>query len=217
MISYKTLVLTLMLTVGFSFQSCDFLGCSCEKLQSKYFNIGGISATNFRKRGTCCADKMGAGEAVALADHHLSVRYQVSYFSAKPSRPARSAFSLINQAVACDCLDDGYLGSKERLKSLTVVTLNDFDAQHLANDTINDLLRITTLPDKSEDLTTYLRGDTALIGQQDYVLYLQKRPALRTDFAAKITVALQNGESYTTTTLPVTIQQSATYPTPNRA
>jgi len=206
MISSKAIGLTLLLTVGFSVQQCNLLGCDCEKLRGKYFDIQGVSADNFRKRGTCCADKMGAGEDVALADHNLGIRYQIDYFSAQLPRPTPASFSLISPAAACDCIEDGYLGSRERLRSFTVLTINDFDARHLANDTINDLLRTVVSPGQTLDLVTFLQADTALIRQHDYVLYLKKRPELRTDFAARITIVLQNGESYTTTTQPVNIR-----------
>lgn len=206
MISSKAIGLTLLLTVGFTVQQCNPLSCGCDKFRGKYFDIQGISADSFRKRGTCCADRMKAGEDVTLADHNLGVRYQINYFSAQPPRPRCAPFSLISSAAACDCIEDGYLGSRERLRSFTVVSVNDFDAQHLANDTINDLLRTAVSPGQTSDLTTYLQTDTAFVQQQDYVLYLKKRPELRTDFAARITIVLQNGESYTTTTQPVNIR-----------
>lgn len=202
----KAVGLTLLLTIGFSVQQCNPLGCSCDKLRGKYFDIQGISADSFRKRGTCCADRMKAGEDVTLADHNLGVRYQINYFSAQLPHPRRAPFSLISSAAACDCIEDGYLGSRERLRSFTVVSINDFDAQHLANDTINDLLRTTVVPGQTSDFTAFLQADTAFIQHHDYVLYLKKRPELRTDFAARITIVLQNGESYTTSTPPVNIR-----------
>ena len=203
MIASKTIGLTLLLAVGFTGQQCNPLGCGCDDFRGKYFDIQGISVDSFRKRGSCCADRMKAGEDVTLADHHLGIRYQISYFSAQRPRPTRAPFSLISPAAACSCIEDGYLGSRERLRSFTVVTINDFDAQHLANDTINDLLQTVVYPGQTTDLVTYLQADTTLIQQRDYVLYLKKRPVLRPDFAARMTIVLQNGESYTAITQPV--------------
>lgn len=200
----KRLSLTLLLTVGFTFQNCDI--CNCPKPKGDYFNINGISADSYRKRGTCCADKMGTGEEAVLSDHSLLVRYQYEYFSARQFSAPWAGISLLSSAAACDCFEDGTLGTKEYLRQFTVVTLNDFDAQHLANDTINDLLRIQTSLNNIQDLTDYLRTDTARIQQFSYTLYLRKRPTLQLPFAAKVSVTLQNGESYTATSLPVTIR-----------
>ncbi|WP_147320795.1 hypothetical protein [Hymenobacter lapidiphilus] len=196
-------VLTLLLSTGISIQGCDRDECGCGRIEGNYFDIKGISADNFKKRGTCCSDRVSSGQEVKLEDYSLIVRYSVSYFSRQTHQNHQAPFSLISQAYACTCRTNGGLGSKEKLKSFTVVTLNNFDAQHQANDTINDLLTISTASG-AFDLSTGIKTDTTSIKQTDYSLLLKKKPVA--DFAARISVELQNGEVYTSTTESVRIR-----------
>lgn len=195
----------LLLLVGMLVQGCeDSLDCDCGKPEGNYFDIQGLSAVGYRQRpGSSGTERMSAGQTALLADYFLVASYQVSYFSARAAAPARRApFSLISQAYACTCRANGDDGSKEKLKRLTVITLNDFDAQHPANASINDLLTVGTIFGAAY-LNAVLQTDTARIKQTDYTLRLKRKPAA--DFVARIIVELQNGEIYSATTEPVKI------------
>ncbi|MCC2545265.1 hypothetical protein LJY25_02320 [Hymenobacter sp. BT175] len=171
-------------------------------------DLQAMSAFNYKKRGECCAEVAAAGDRVALADHHLGVRFAVTYYSAVPAPARRASWSLMNSALACDCIDNGYMGSKERVQEFTVTTINDFDAQHLANDTLNDLLQIQLSPTDIRDLTTHLKNDTSRtrnIGSS-YTLRLKKKPALNPEFRVRVKVRLDNGETYSSDTTPVVLQ-----------
>ena len=204
-IKRKHWVLTLLLGLGFSIQGCeDPIDCNCGKSEGNYFNIQGLSAGNYRQLGSSGSERMSAGQTALLADYFLNVNYQVTYYSAHSAAPQRrAAFSLISQAYACSCRNSGDDGSQERLKSLTVITLNNFDTQHPANAPINDLLTVATASG-TFDLTTFLKTDTTRIKRTGYTLKLKQKPAA--DFAAKVILELQNGEIYSATTESVKIQ-----------
>ncbi|QJX48178.1 hypothetical protein HMJ29_15075 [Hymenobacter taeanensis] len=199
----KAIALTTLLAIGFSLQNCDLYGCKCDKSKGKYFILTGISVENYKKRGDCCADKLENNQQVAFQDFSLDVRNFVRFYSAQ--LPQSSPFSLIPTASACDCIADGYLGSKQKLQSLTVITLEDFDAQHLANDTINDLLNAQFYL-TSYDLNTYLLTDTATITQQGYTLTLKKKPELNPSFRVRVDVRLRGGEMYQATSSTAIMQ-----------
>jgi hypothetical protein len=98
---------------------------------------------------------------------------------------------------ACSPVPPGMNGSKtERLKSPYVVTLNDFDSSHFANDTINDLFENLTYYRKKQDLNEYLAQDTGLIKVQELSLGLKVGPILNNEFKYKVLLELSTGEKY---------------------
>ncbi len=144
----KPLLLTLLLAIGFSFPNChrgdDGFDCNCSPFEGDYFDVKGIlEIVNYKERGTCCADALKENDTVRFSDYDfLSIKFDVDYHSSNLLRRRTWDFSLMNEALACSCLTSGWLGSKEeQLDSISIITLNDFDAEHLANRSINDLMQ----------------------------------------------------------------------------
>lgn len=204
----KTAFLVLILAIGFSFGNCIFVDpCDCPPFLGDFFNIQGIDLSNYKKRGDCCADKMAENEQVAFGQYHgMVVDFEVEYHSSNDTPPIEDAFSLIPSAWACSCLDNGWQGSKnEVLEFLTVITLNDFDNEHLANDTINDLLSVNAFGDIT-DLDTYIMENaSSLIMFEDITLKLKRAPALDTKYRVKVSMGLSTGEVYEVVSRPIAI------------
>jgi hypothetical protein len=107
---------------------------------------------------------------------------------------------------ACSPVPPGMNGSKtERLKSLYVVTLNDFDSSHFANDTINDLLVNLTNNNEKQDLNEYLAQDTGLIKLQELSIGLKVSPFLNNELKYKVIINLSTGEKYQANSIPFRI------------
>ncbi len=196
----KPLILTFLLAIGFSFPNC-YPGddCNCDPLEGEYFDVKGIAKlVNYKKRGTCCADALMEGETVRFADYSkLSIQFEVDYHSSNLLPRPSWDFSLMNEALACSCIVNGESGSKdERLAGLTVLTLNDFDAGHMANDTLNDLLQTWRSPNDLVGLDAFLEQDTALLSDQSISLRLTKAPETNKEFKVKIILDLSTGERY---------------------
>lgn len=203
----KTIFLTLILTVGISFQSCEKsyndYGCGGKpSTNGNYFDIHGISVVNYKQRGECCADPIGQGESVSFSDiTNINIRFLVDYMALNKDRQ-RSVFSLMKTLNACTPALNGQLGSKtERLNSFSIITINDFDSSHLANDTINDLMYCG----KKQDFNDYLAQDTGLIKVTEFYLALKTRPVLNNEFKFKVMVELSTGEQYQANSVPFRI------------
>jgi len=203
----KTIFLTLILTIGISFQSCERIdtgfGCGGQSSTSgNYFDIHGISVINYKKRGECCADPIKQGETVSFSDiAFIDIKYLVDYIALNNNKSA-SGFSLMNSLNACTPVENGQAGSKtEKLKNLFVITLNDFDSSHLSNDTINDLL----LCNINQDINEYLAQDTGRIKRPDLSLSLKSRPILDNEFKYKVLLELSTGEKYQANSIPFRI------------
>jgi len=208
----KTIMLTILLTVGISFQSCERVdtgfGCgdSSSNTATNYFDIKGFYVSNYKKDGPCCTDAIAQGDSISFQDFsYINVRYLMDYIALNNDKHT-SGFSFMSSLNACSPVPPGMNGSKtERLKSLYVVTLNDFDSSHFANDTINDLLVNLTNNNEKQDLNEYLAQDTGLIKLQELSIGLKVSPFLNNELKYKVIINLFTGEKYQANSIPFRI------------
>ena len=202
----KTILITLILAIGFSFPSCDpyeaGMDCSCPRIDGEYFDIQDIEAAN-----VATIAPLNENDTINFDEYRfLQIDYLVEYHSSV--EPTNWSFSLLNSAYACSCIENGMYGSKtEKLENLTLITLNDFDDTHLANDTINDLFEIQhSFPQEISDINEYLMQDTSLIQEQALRLFLKRPPSLNPNFQVKLVLELSTNEIYEATTTPIVIR-----------
>jgi hypothetical protein len=187
-----------LFSIGFSFQNCkesSFDDCGCGPFLGNYFDINGLEIISYKKRGTCCADPILVNETVSFNNLSIiSLNFKVDYLAANNHSKSNSLFSTLN---ACTCVQSGRSGAKnERLSNLSIITLNDFDATHLANDTINDLFDNITYNNK-QDLNTFLATDTSFIKDTGLSIALKTAPQINKQLKFKAIIQLSNGEVYT--------------------
>ncbi len=187
----KTLILTLILTIGFTFQQC--IDCKCPTITQPYFDIQAMELQeNIRNY-----PNLEENTEVDFVDFSsLSIFFEADLVSSAKA-PCKHGFSLMNSAYACSCIEGGHEGSKnEYLDNLTIITLNDFDSLHLANSSLNDLW--STYDERYEKIPVndYLQQDTSKISSQEMTLFLSKAPELDSSFQVKIIAELSTGEVY---------------------
>ncbi len=187
-----------LFSIGFSFQNCkesSFDDCGCGPFLGNYFDINGLEIISYKKRGTCCAYPIFVHETVSFSNLSIiALNFKVDYLAANNHSKNNSFFSTLN---AYTCVQSGELGSKnERLSNLSIITLNDFDTAHLANDTINDLFDNVTYNNK-QDLNTYLATDTSYIKNTGLSISLKTAPQINKQLKFKAIIKLSNGEVYT--------------------
>lgn len=191
----KTKILVIALVMGLPLQMCSPTrngdDCNCGPITGEYFDIKGMELQNYKWVGTNSISPIKENEAVPYEDYAgLGVEYIVDYISQR--RAKRPGFSLTSSAYACSCIQDGDRGSKyEKLSNITVITLNDFDETHAANDTINDLIMV-----KDEYLRDYLAKDTLNIQFPGIQLKLDRKPTRDENYKVKVVVELSTGEVY---------------------
>ncbi len=194
----KTIVLTILLAIGFTFQNCE-IDCGCAPVEGNFFDIKGIELSNIAN-----------DTEVAFEDYFgINLAYQVDFVVNNFKKSHQWDFSLMNTALACDCDFNGSQGSKnEKLDNLTVITLNDFDSEHLANDTINDLMQVRLQEFSFIHLNQYLQQDSGFIPKVNLELGLmpKKAPELNKEFKVKIIVNLSTEETYEATSQPIKIE-----------
>lgn len=195
--------LTLILTTGVFIPACDPLDegvitlCDCSS--HKYFDVQGLAVlavTDLRTQ-----KEIPENDTLQLAEFDgLFIDYIVEYHArSKPTKSSHWSFSLMNTAMACSCVA-GPAGSKnEKLESLIITTINDFDEEHKANESINDLLvykgSIFNSLDVSLEEFISSNKDMNLL-QENMYLQLTKAPVLNSNFQVKISMKLSTGETY---------------------
>jgi len=201
----KTIVLTLFLVVGISFQNCtDDPICSCPEVLD-FFDIQDMDVINIKEEEPNRRSTIVSGDIIDFNEYgFLNLSFDVDFIAMQESR--WSNFSLIPSAFACSCLGDGSLGSKEeRIKELTIITLNDFDADHLEQDTINDLFEVLNI-DNPLNLETFLATDNSLIWLDQIWLRLIKKPEINPEFKVKVKLELSTDEIYEVESTPFFLQ-----------
>lgn len=205
----KVRTMLFVLLTGLPFQMCtvvdDDFGCGCGSGPSAdYFDINGFEMLH-AKKAKIGASSIKENEVINYFNYYgLVVNYTVDYISYN-TPPQKPRFSLTPELYACSCKQPGDSGSKnEKLKNITVITVNDFDDNHKANDTITDITRIRQ--DRIRDylkIDDYLKTDSTLIRTQNFELKIDKAPTINKTFQAKVIIELSTGEIYDETSKPV--------------
>lgn len=198
----KTTLLTVLFTIGFILPSCkkDFSGLCGDVASFRYFDIKGLDVFAYQDDvdGFEIFDSV---DTISFSENvGIFMQYQADYHAA-----ILPAMGLMNSAVACSVIG-GYDGSKtEKLEDISIITLNDFDKDHLANSSIGDLLEVD-LDGINEDtlpLMDYLANQTENIKKQALKIRLKKAPELNQEFLFKIEVELSTGERYEAENIPI--------------
>ena len=194
----KILTLTFLLTMGFTFQTCD----KCPPFEGEFFDIQGFEIINYT---TTSGDEIEENEEVEFSFYgSLALSFEVEYLVNNFEKKSQFGFSLMNTAFAEDCLSNGVKGSKEEsIYSLTVLTLNDFNNEYMANDTINEILNVRGTP---YNLNEYLAIDSSLIQKELFELDLSTAPTLNEEFHVKMILELSTNEIYEAESIPFIIK-----------
>ncbi len=166
------------------------IGCwTCPEIQGNYFDIEGIRLKEYRHINNSL-DLLSEGEEIDYKELYISLDFDVRFYGLYQlgSNP------FLNSSYALSCGGDGDAGSREILKNITITTLNNFDANYLATDTINDLITTNVYSDK-KSLTEFLKQDSLRVDYFSLGLLLNKKPVY-SESTFKIVFELVNGEIY---------------------
>lgn len=190
----KTFALIFLLTIGFTFQNCN----KCPPFEGGYFDIRGFEIVNYT---TSSGDVIEENQEVEFSFYgSLALAFEVDYLVNHIEEKFPMNFSLMNTAYAEDCSSNGVNGSKqESIQSLTVVTLNDFNNEYMANDTINKILNVRGT---QFNLDEYLANDSSLVQSELFELNLSNPPTLNEEFKVKMILELSTNETYQAESIP---------------
>ena len=203
----KHLFLTSALTLGFIIPSCNWGAGSCGDLEPvpDFFNIEGMTVQNYKSENSydCCQAALQDSAYVEIDNYWMSMDFTVSYFFGQnEERWPSFDLNFMGSALACSPVEPGSNGSQEKIESITVLTLNDFDSTHIAGDTINDLVSIYDFSTRRK-LNDFLSSNISFVKQERMFFQLDATPSPDHYFKAKFILQLTNGEKYISETQAV--------------
>ncbi|MGB0862538.1 MAG: hypothetical protein ACPG19_03110 [Saprospiraceae bacterium] len=199
----KAFFLTLILVVGFG---CF---CDCPELVGDYYNILGLNDLKHIQIKNNEYLYLEGNDTVKFEDYKgLMFGFKTEFVFGENEAHIPFHFSLMNTAygTSCPCYfyTDGHNGSLQEVKSFDIITMNDFDSVHLANDTINEyFITSYNVPLDSFLLQkrTNLHKPFGIGGDEEQLMFqlsLTERPTLDSTFQVKVNIELNDGAVYST-------------------
>ncbi len=179
-------------------------GCnSCVCPKETYADIVGLQASIWAKTPTTIVDVTQPVRWDII--EYVSLYYHIRAYSQR----GRAGWGMV--AYACDCVEPGSAGSKERLTNLAIRTVFDFDAAHPAGSSVIDIATLTggyradNYKKVSFSVADFLaKGPVSYEDVKQFSrLTLTTPPTQKGPFALAITVTLDNGEVYTARTTAI--------------
>lgn len=182
----KIVFLTLILTIGFTFQNC----CNCPEIDGEFFDIRDMEVIHQDSRGFFTdLEELSFNEYGFLA-----LIFEVDYIAFQECMHWN--FSTMSSAYGCDCTVNGTSGSRdEMIQNLDVITVNDYNEDYAAGDTINELINVFTFGEEI-DLNTYVESVVENIQETSLRMTLDEVPTMNNEFQVRIRMDLSTGERY---------------------
>jgi hypothetical protein len=198
---FKPFFLTLVLVVGFG---CF---CDCPEITGDYYNILGFDSLIHTQLKNDEFSYLTDNDTIDFTDYKgLEFSFNSEFTFGKNETPATPFdFSLTNTAygTSCNCIYNGDRGSLQKVEAFDIITINDFDSLHLANDTITEyFITEYDMPLDSFLIQNQNRlfGSWRQVGDEEdklkFRLLLLEQPKIDDLFQVKVNIELDNGVVY---------------------
>lgn len=186
----KRLLLFTSMVLGLP--ACDECGPGPQ-----YVDVTGLSAVLTRQTAGTATQVVTTGQALPVAELHLLLRPDTRLYGAAPARTGGFA------AMACEPADPIFT---EQIDSIRITSRYDFDGQHPAGTSLNDLIRLDNGYGGSILLSELLRTPQSVPVLAQNRLRFTQNPASSATQQFRVRYHQTNGEVYTSETVAVMIQ-----------
>jgi hypothetical protein len=161
-----------------------------------FFKIEGLEISNYRKDGTLF-NPITTNSTTSWDSFFMSVDFQKTFHSYSRKSGGSNLF-------ATDCDWNGSAGTIIGLDTIFVVTLNNYNIDFVANDTINNILGTPNSTSGLSPLSEYIQESKEGIRYGGIHLKLNQPPSVNlSSHQFKIIFILKNGEVFEQTNEPV--------------
>ena len=190
-----------------TYESCILNGtnggnttCYCDNACTQYFKIKTPTISNVRVDTTAPATtitEIGTGSMTNRSFGWFTQFSTENYCENKFKMP-----SLFPTATAIPAMPK--MICKEKIDTFTVITVNDYDAAHLAGSQLNDILaiqwlfsggQIDSIATTKTSLNAFMANVNRPVFSSSFVLFLRQAPASTRTVKAKIHIRLSNGQA----------------------
>ena len=196
-------------------EPCD--GLECPPITGDYFDIVGVDVYNhtYQINGDYIYFFAPFDDSLDLKG--LVVDFDVNYVSTNTNVKCKGFNLFMNSAIAdeCICPENGGFGFKGRyLKELHVITINDFNDEFSANDTLNEIIYLNNYPDYYNESYSDGSLSSKYLTLQDFIenehllrsprlhMTMIEQPDSGEPFQVKVVVELLTGETYENISTP---------------
>ncbi|QNH61506.1 hypothetical protein [Hymenobacter sediminicola] len=187
----KKILLVALVSIGLP--ACE----KCGPFKKEYYDIVGVQALLLRQPAGAAGQVLTTGQSVSTADLQLRLRLDTRLYSARPASTGGFA------AMACDPTGPEYT---EAIDSLTVTSRFDYDAQHPAGSSLNDLVQLENEYGQLIPLREWLAVPRVVGEGPDPAFRFRQVPASSLVQQFRVRYHQTNGEAYTTETVAIEIQ-----------
>ena len=194
--------------------SCDGTP-ECPPITGDYFDIVGVELYNhtYQINGDHISFTGNLSFDDSLDLKGLVVDFDVNYVSTNTNVKCKGFNLFMNSAIACSCPENGSFGLKGKyLKELHVITINDFNDEFSANDTLNEIIYLNNYLDyesysdgslysKYLTLQDFIENEHKLKSPRLYMTMIEQ-PDSGEPFQVKVVVELLTGETYENISIP---------------
>lgn len=176
-----------------------------------HFSILNIEATNNTLNSNDeNSDLIPNGDSVTYNRFYITTTLNVEYHT-------HNITNGIGTLMACSpapCLGNGHEGTKSGVKNITVVTLSNFNFNHFENDTINDIISISSdykpLDVSNFDSNTddFVENYGIALTLEYFHLKLNHPPSNAGSYNFKVILELNDGEIFEVTTPAVLLNKN---------
>lgn len=161
-----------------------------------FFKIEGLEISNLQNVGNQ-PTLVTTNSPVLWNNFYMSMDFQKTFHAYSRNSSGSNLFAL-------DCVQDGYMGSEVGLDTIFVVTLNNYNNDFVANDTINNILETPNYISGLSPLSEYVQENKEGIRYGGLSLTLNQPPSVNlSTHQFKIIFILKNGEVFEQTNEPV--------------
>lgn len=188
----KSFIILFFLIGGLTFQNCSNCDC-CFGDIPEYFDIQDIEIQHLNLDYS----RLDSTDIAFNEYGFLRLTFLVNYIV--QHQQLHHSFSMITAAYGCTPPEPGELGSKEEaIELLEILTVNDYNENLKAGDSINGIMSITDLDNSPSPylLSDYLIELDANIPQERFTFKLTEQPTFDKPFQVMVKLSLSTGEEY---------------------
>jgi len=175
-------------------------GCDRCPQTEKYYDIEGVhlqNEFNSLARTNPNFEAFYSQDSVKFEYFTLKTSYSLRYYSLQQ----QNAFSFIPAAYALDCVEPGNGGTKEKIESLTLLALSDYNSRFKTGDTLNAIINVNGL-----SVSNYIENQNQFtVDLFGFLINLTEKPDTAVKHSFKLIYKLQNGEIYEAESQPIKI------------
>ena len=200
----KLSIIAAIFSLAIIFQSC------CQDVVD-FFNILDLEIILIKSSTTDTRfEILRENDIMDFTTGNLQVQldYQIEYISEDNLFNSLQLNNFITPVYGTSCEPPGALGSKEEMLSeVTIVTINDFNEDYKAGDTINNLFAVLGNFSAKPPLDEYiLANQNTNIMEENLLLELTTRPSFDHDLIFDIKVELSTDEKFEMQTFPILVE-----------